>query len=199
VDIVANVTGQQWTSQETGKRAGLHRIAGWRVAVAVPLVLLLSCRGDGPQARGRPSASESARPTRLPTVGDLLAYGRGLTREVALARSAVAALNRLCTGDERALVVLGSAPDHLEAEGSVAADRSPAQFRSLVAQVDSLLIAGALTGDSSWARALGPEAPPLPRLAVRLDSLRVERAVLRSTLGALTSADGPRPSRRCGA
>jgi hypothetical protein len=152
-----------------------------------------------PQARGGPSAPERAQPARRPTVGDLLAYGRGMTREVALARSAVATLRRLCGGDERALMVLGSAPDHLEAEGSVAADRSPAQFRRLVAEVDSLLIAGALTGDSSWVKALGPEAPALPRLAVRLDSLRVERAVLGSTLGALTAADEAGRPRRCGA
>lgn len=122
---------------------------------------------------------------------DVAAYRRGVTRELALVRAAVAALRRTGSSDERAVLAAGATSERTVAEGARAAGLPLNRYRRLVAVVDSLLLtkADSTMGGPAREGRVGPA--PLGAVAGVLDSLRIELVVARSLL----LAEGARPCR----
>lgn len=146
------------------------------------VLLALGCRREagssslvGSAASGLAGQTESG-------VIDVAAYRRGLTRELALVRAAVAALKRTGNPDERAVLAAGAASERTIVEGAQAAGLPLERYRRLVAVVDSLLLtkADSVAGGAVREGRAGPA--PLGAVAGVLDSLRIELVVARSLL-----------------
>lgn len=112
-----------------------------------------------------------------PTIDEALAYRRGREREITIARAALARAVRTPAGVHQPdLAVL---PDLMAREGAAAAGLDTDRYRRVVTRVDSLL--RDRESQTSDDRPSGPRPEWMT-----LDSLRVELAVLRSRLAAVT-------------
>lgn len=119
-------------------------------------------------------------------VGDLVAYGSGLERELALTGAAVVALRRARDPNERAVLAAGADPVRIGLEGARAAGLTADRYRRLVGEVDSILL-GLAGADPARAvgRLLSARAKSrFATIAPRLDSLRVALVVLRARVAA---------------
>lgn len=155
--------------------AQFARILGVAIAVAAG-----GCsRSDAP-----PKAVEPTRtaPRSSLTAGELRSYTEGRRREIELTGAALALLSCTSNPDQRTVLIAGAAPDHAEGDAAVRAGLGVADYRRLVAHVDSIL------------RAVSDQPDSQTR---RLDSLRVELAVLRARIGAEQSQLSQPGSSKC--
>lgn|GEM_PF-3891243 len=149
-------------------------------------VTACGCRREVPAAAGGVPAG--ARPADGTVPGaDVEAYRRGVAREVALVRAAIATLRRTGDADERAVVVAGAAVERTSVEGARVAGLPLDRYRQMVGLVDSLLLARGAAADPAATTVPGRPAVgvvPLVGVAASLDSLRVDLVVARSRLAA---------------
>jgi hypothetical protein len=167
------------------------------VVLTAVLPLLWSCRPGGDAALRR--ANGSPPPVAVPLApADLVAYGRGLERELVLNRAALDALRRTRDPDERAVLVAGADRTRTALEGARAAGLTAGEYHRIVVAVGAFLVARTDTAGElrrpdeipgGW---LSERAESLAVwMAPRLDSLRVALVVLRSRVAA-------EAARRCG-
>jgi hypothetical protein len=174
--------------------------AGGLLALTVASTLVLSgCRDREPpaQARAMPPAPSGAsvapRASRAPiTAVELAAYGRGREREVTLMRDALASLRRDgADSSARAAAALSEAA-RVEREGASAAGLAAERYHALVVRLDSVLLARSREAGSPGAAPSHRDAGSAEEWR-RLDSLRVELAVLRSRFEAAAVVEGVAP------
>jgi len=147
-------------------------------------LLAFGCRREaGSSALAGRTTSDVAGPAEAGLINGT-AYRRGVARELALVRAALAALRRTGSSDERSILAAGAAGDRTIVEGAQAAGLPLDRYRRLVAVVDSLLLMNVARDAPAGPAALGAESGAL-------DSLRIELLVARSLL----LAEGARPCR----
>lgn len=167
------------------------------LVLAASTLTLIGCRDRGPGSAtstvaGRTAGGLASHPGAL-TAADLAEYARGREREVALLRDALRRLGA-ADGDSSAkrVAMSAAAENRVEGEGALAAGLTPDRYRSLTVLVDSALrgrevvVAG---GVAQAARSPSNDAGSADDWR-RLDSLRVELAVLRSRFAA-AAGDAP--------
>jgi hypothetical protein len=168
----------------------LQRAGGLRLVTAAVTIACASCRDRHPSgpAGGAPASSPAAAPSPAPLTGaDLAAYARGREREVALLRGALDRLRRAnADSAARREAVLGATLRSVEREGAAAAGLPLERYRALGARMDTVLRSRGQEGASVEGVAGAPAAGDSGSRETwrRLDSLRVELAVLRSWFAA---------------
>jgi len=155
-----------------------------RLAAAPPVALLLLLSACGRREAVRAAPVDARAATAAPLGGAVLdAYRLGRRREIALSEAALRLLRCAGSAAEHAVVQEAAGAGVIAADGARATGMDLAQYTSLAARVDSLLVARR--------DGLGPDAgpaggdPSLPDVvATQLDSLRVRFVVVRSRLAA---------------
>ena len=171
----------------------LDRSGGMLTLTVAATLVLSGCRDRAPSAMPPatpPAPAGSAWPaaSRAPlTAAELAAYARGRERELALLRAALDRLRRPGADSATRTEVVAGVTTGEEREGAAAAGLAVERYHALVARTDSAL--------RDRGRAAGAASePPNPRDAGsveewrRLDSLRVELAVLRTRFEAAVAA-----------
>lgn len=138
---------------------------------------VLACAADSPTPLTQAAALNQ--PSQL-TNAEVRAYATGRRREIELTGTALQMLSRTGNAAQRAVLSAGAAADHVEQEGAATAGMRVAEYRLLVARVDTLLrLSLSLSGPDTSVRLAGSAMH-------RLDSLRVELTVLRARVNAET-------------
>jgi hypothetical protein len=174
----------------------LSRAGGLLTLTVAATLVVCSCRDRAPSGMPRtsppapPAGSVAPRPPL--TAGELAAYARGREREVELMRTALERLRRAgADSAARAAAVLMVA-DRVEGEGAMAAGLETERYHALVARMDSVLRARsreAVEVGGAVAVRASRDVGSVEEWR-RLDSLRVELAVLRSRFEAAAVAEG---------